>query len=219
MRNKGIDKFLAILLFLLMVVVLGAAVGCLWGFFTLDSVGAFVSLVQSDKLWQILAGAAALVVLLLPLRVVVAMFSRPKVPASILALRTENGTISITMATVNAMAVRFVQACDGVVDVKNSIRVVENGMIILLRLTLAHDVPVAEMCAALQQNLKQYMQRVSGLQVFEVKIMVDNQGQEQGGPVAMPAPAPVPVRPVVDLPVEEASVPSIILLQPSESED
>jgi len=177
MRLKLIDRIvLVLLLFVLLVLAIGViAFGML-----LIPEADVVQLINNVYVYwpnsAMLIGIGLVVVLLI-LRLLYASCTsgRKAKPASVAISRGDDGSVNVTMATLSDIIVRTVSSVSGVTACKDTIVPKENGMDILLKVTLAEDTPIPEKTSEIQTKLKESVLRLTGLAVEQVHVMVDQQ--------------------------------------------
>ena len=115
--------------------------------------------------------------------------------------RTENGELSISIKAMEGM----VQQC---VDKHNELEIqntrIENtrdGVVVELRVSLAHGVSIPLAVNTLQKQIRQYVTSCSGVDVYEVRVEV-----ESADMVAEETPFSVPEMPVANLSKESEAV-------------
>ena len=96
-----------------------------------------------------------------------------RAPASVVISHDDGGSVNVTVSTLSAIVERTVAGTEGVKSCRNSILPKEEGMNIALRVTLNEDVPIPEKTAEIQAKLKESVQRLTGLAVAQVHVMVD----------------------------------------------
>ena len=177
MRLKLIDRIvLVLLLFVLLVLAIGViAFGML-----LIPEADVVQLINNVYVYwpnsAMLIGIGLVVVLLI-LRLLYASCTsgRKAKPASVAISRGDDDSVNVTMATLSDIIVRTVSSVSGVTACKDTIVPKENGMDILLKVTLAEDTPIPEKTSEIQTKLKESVLRLTGLAVEQVHVMVDQQ--------------------------------------------
>ncbi|MDL2258540.1 alkaline shock response membrane anchor protein AmaP [Eubacteriales bacterium OttesenSCG-928-K08] len=185
MRKKLIDRiFLAILLIVTIVLALLLGVLAL-RVYSVQDISGIVQYLYSNTVNSIILGGAALILLLMSVRV---MFSggepkeQPKL-ASALIQSSELGDSYITLAAIDTMVQKHCQAYDGVRSVISEINCLpdDSGVRIGLRIGVLPDTEIPALIEGLQQSLKEYLERLSGMKVPEISVLVEDS--------AVPAPA------------------------------
>jgi uncharacterized alkaline shock family protein YloU len=90
---------------------------------------------------------------------------------------TNQGQIHITMEALESYIVRAVNTVKGVREVKPKIKVLPEGMKLLLRITIAPDTNVPDVTKDIQQKVSQYLKEYGGIEVSDVEVVVDKIAQ------------------------------------------
>lgn len=86
--------------------------------------------------------------------------------------RNENGMVNISFATIKAIADRAGRKVRGVRDLTTTIRSMENGNAIILKITVDGETPIPEMTQTLQTEVKQQVESIAGVDIAEVTVVV-----------------------------------------------
>ncbi len=170
---KLVDKILlgllAVVVILLGLCVISAAVQ-----FPLD-VPAQQALLSNlnDPLTAIIVAVAAVVLIAISVRLLVALFSRKKTPTSVLVRHSESGSSYMTVSALNGMVTRYVQANPMVRECKTSVTVVGEAVKILARVGAMPDALIPTLTEELQNNIKTYVETYSGVRVEAVEVVVE----------------------------------------------
>jgi len=134
---------------------------------------AFSQAVYDNLLYAALVVAAALLVTVICIKL---LFSgaAPKTPQSALIKVMDHGAVRISLSALDAMAQKHVRQHEKVRDVKSSVGLVENGVRIRLRLSLMPEAVIPEVSAQLQSTLKDYIETLSGINVKEILVYVED---------------------------------------------
>ena|GEM_PF-2535152 len=90
---------------------------------------------------------------------------------------TDHGQIHITMEAIESFITRAVSTVKGVKEVKPRIKVLPEGMTLLLRITIAPDTNVPNVTRDIQQKVSQYLKEYGGIEVSDVEVVVDKIAQ------------------------------------------
>ncbi len=175
MRFKLIDR---ILLIILLIAFLALSVGAIaFGLllFPEERVKQIIEYVYIYWPNSVMIISVSLVVLLVLLRIfyVTCSSGSRRAPASVVIRHDDGGSVNVTIATLSAIVERTVAGTEGVKACRNHILPKEEGMNIVLRVTLNEDVPIPEKTAEIQEKLKESVQRLTGLTVAQVHVMVE----------------------------------------------
>lgn len=91
-----------------------------------------------------------------------------------LVKNTELGVILVSIGTLNNIAQKAVRKFDVVKDVKSNIISEMDGITIQLKLMIMPDVIIPDITKKIQDEVKEYVEGVSGINVKEVQIFIDD---------------------------------------------
>lgn len=171
MRFKFIDRVLSAVSGLIILVigvglfVFGAGIFP----FTLDL--SFVT--REYVFWQrAVMVAAAVALCFLGLRGVALLFRSGR-EKGFIAQHTEYGDLSISMSAMENMVRKCVDSHDELKVASTRIHHVRDGVVVAIRISLAGGVNIPITVSALQKQIKQYITSCSGVDVREVRVMVE----------------------------------------------
>ena len=122
----------------------------------------------------ILAGCG-LLLLAISLKLLFAGRGRTEVrPATTLIRQSDIGGTYISLSAIDAMVQKHCRQQSRVRDCTTNLRAVENGVAIGLRLSVLPDTDVVKLTEELQKSLKEYVESLTGVNVTEVGILVEN---------------------------------------------
>ena len=175
MRMSIVDRILLVVLCLCGVAVSVAGALTMLRVIPLTDLIAFLQALYDNLLYTALVIVAALLVAIICIKL---LFSgtAPKTPQNALIKTTENGAVRISISALDAMAQKHVRQNEKVRDVKSSVVIVENGIRFRLRISLMPESIIPEVTAQLQTTLKDYVEGLSGINVKEVLVFVEDMG-------------------------------------------
>ena len=140
-----------------------------------------MKLINIDIFWTSIApwygrwetGILGAVLLVISVRLIFSGL-RPKQPPESTIKNSEMGKVSISLTAVESLVLKLVRDIEKIKDVKVNIRKSENGVSILLKMVVTHDVKIPDLSSELQKNVKEYIETATGLIVNDVSIKVDN---------------------------------------------
>jgi uncharacterized alkaline shock family protein YloU len=91
----------------------------------------------------------------------------------------EIGEYRISFHAIESIIHAAVQKVKGIRETKANIIATEQGLIIYLRIKPIPDLPFPALVRELQDTVKNYVQEISGSNVAEVKVMIENISQEK----------------------------------------
>jgi len=120
--------------------------------------------------------------LLLILGIVILAFSfqssKKKEGGSIVSF-TEIGEIRISFRAIESMVLTASRKIRGIREVKTHIDFVEQGLVIYMRIKVIPDIPIPGLVSELQEKIREYVQEISGTNVAEIKVLVENIAQDR----------------------------------------
>lgn len=99
-------------------------------------------------------------------------------PASTLMQQNEIGGTYIALDAIDSMVQKHCRAVPNVRDCHTSLRALEDGVSIGIRLAVLPDTDVATLTQQLQASLKEYIQSLTGISVKEIGILVENAAED-----------------------------------------
>lgn len=122
----------------------------------------------------ILAGSAALLLLIAVRLVFAGRSSSTKAPKTALIRANEIGGTYISLAALDSMAQKHCRAESRVRECHTSVQTVEGGISIGIRLSVLPDTDVNALSASLQSTLKEYIESYTGVPVKEIGILIES---------------------------------------------
>lgn len=135
---------------------------------------------------QMLAGTnityliVAIIFLVVSLRFFFSSFrsNKPKVERGI-RQRSDLGEVNITIQTIQTIAERAARRVKGVRDMKTTVKALESGNIITLRVSVDGETPLPELTQKLQADVKEQVEGIAGVVISEVTIVVTEVAQQE----------------------------------------
>lgn len=93
--------------------------------------------------------------------------------------RSDLGEINISISTIQAIAERAARRVKGVCGLRTTVKVLESGTMITLRISVDGDTPIPELTGKLQNEVKEQVERISGLLISEVAVVVTEVAQQE----------------------------------------
>ena len=118
--------------------------------------------------------------------------------------KAENGTIGVAIKSIEGMVKHCISLYDVIADADISVAEKRDGLAILLNVQEAAGVNIPLMVGALQKQIRQHVMDCTGVEVREVRVLVENcDASAVGSPYAVPPVAAVPT--LVPVQAEEAA--------------
>lgn len=184
MKLKAFDRVLLALLLIIAIVFSFILLGVATNIVQQDVAVRFVALCYANTVNGLIVAACGLVLLLLCLKLVFCGRGEkaPVAPASTLMQRNENGGTFISLEALDAMVKKHCSGEARVRDCHSTLQTAEDGVTIGLRLSVAPDTDVVSLASDLQTSLKAYIQGLTGINVKEVGVLIEN---TQAAPAAV----------------------------------
>jgi uncharacterized alkaline shock family protein YloU len=119
-------------------------------------------------------GIAGVILLLLAGRTLWAGLRTSETFQHTLIKNGEMGEIHISLEAINNLIIKSAQAVRGVKEVKPRIKSLPEGVAVLLVVVINPDLDIPKVTTELQDNVAQYLQEYGGIEVLEVKVLVEN---------------------------------------------
>lgn len=125
---------------------------------------------------RVVVGTVAAVFLLLTIYIMISLLRVDGKPQSMVITSSLNGQVSITVPAIKVIIMKAVKKVDGVKDIRPSVTSGPDGLIIYLHLMINPEHSVPEMTRSIQSVVKEYLETIGGLQVSQVRVLVDDFG-------------------------------------------
>ena len=179
MKLKWFDRLLLTLVLLIFIGVSIFVIGIGFGplrsvvenFYALMTNGLFIN--------SLILVVVGIVLVLIALRVIVALCARkaPAAPTTVLLKTTDSGSIRIAISAVDSMVQRAARNAPSVRDVTSRVITTANEeLAIQLRITFAPDTELASATVKVQEEVRDYVQKHTGVPVQEVQVYVQAVG-------------------------------------------
>lgn len=195
-------------------------------FFHVDFSGMAHTLLNADSMLAMLLTILLAVVLIVLGVSCLVMLLRPSGPKKrgFVMQKGENGAIGVSVRSIEALVQTCIRQHDIVSSAEVAILEKRDGIVILLSIQEAAGINIPLAVGALQKQIRQYVTTCTGVDVREVRVMVENtENEAQGSPYAVAAPVllaaaePAREQVVAELP-EEAPVTEIVEDVPAEED-
>ena len=163
-----LDRFLLILLSIIgivagiVLVLLGTSVLGTWSVTPLGDFSAYPN--------NVIAIIVGVLVMLIALRFL--FFRLRRMEAESVVLSGEHGNIQISYETIRALANRIGKTTRGVQDLQTRVRSGDRGIMLAVRVRVLPDVEMPQMSSDIQTNVKDYLERITGIEVEQVLVSV-----------------------------------------------
>lgn len=134
---------------------------------------AFMTWLAGDPNNRLGAGIIAAVVILIGLRLLLGGLQRPS-PAQSLIQTTSLGDIRITLGALEGMVTRAAHQVRGLKEVRPVLRCLPQGVAIFLQASVGPEINITQVSAELQEKVRSYIEELVGVQVVEIRVLVDD---------------------------------------------
>lgn len=133
----------------------------------------------TDSLGSTLLIGGGAILLILSVYLVCVSFARKKVhaPKSITVRQSEVGSVEISLEAIDTLVQKCARSFSEVRDCRSQVTVTQfNDIIIAIKLHIMPDTDIPDLTARMQAELKSYVERISGISVREIKVLVESTG-------------------------------------------
>ena len=183
MKIKAIDKLLLCLLSVVLAALGVAMVLMALGVIHPQGCVNLLTVLYSGFWPALIMGLVGAVILILTFRVLIAVFRGPGAQReqSVQVSAGEFGSAYVSYAAIDAMVQRHVKANNRVKECQSAILPAEEGVNISLKLIIQNDVEIPQLTEGLMQSLKAYTEQLSGVQVKDIRILVQSAPPAKAG--------------------------------------
>lgn len=97
--------------------------------------------------------------------------------------RSELGEVNITLSTIQTIAERTARRVKGVRDLKTTVKALESGNTITLRVAVDGETPIPDLTQRLQYDVKEQVETIAGVTITEVAVVVTDVASHENLPV------------------------------------
>lgn len=123
---------------------------------------------------RIILGTVGLVLAIIVLMILLAGLKAPGGIKSVVVQTSTAGEVSMSIAAIKAIIMKAVKQVVGVKEVKPSVVQSTAGLTVKLHAMINPEHNVPEVAQALQVAVQEQLEKVGGLQVAEIKVLVDD---------------------------------------------
>ncbi len=84
------------------------------------------------------------------------------------------GEVSMSISAIKLIIMKAVRQVDGVKETRSIVKKTPAGLAITLHMMINPELNVPELTSATQQKVKEYLENIGGLQIAEIKVLVDD---------------------------------------------
>lgn len=171
-------RFLFFIYNLIFIVLAGAAIGVALGW---DKPLGYITLALSTPQNRISVGLVAVVILVIAIIMLATSLKFESQPRSVVVRSALTGDVSITVSAIKAIIMKAVRKVEGIREIEPSISNSPEGIKVYLHVAINPEYSVPEMTKSIQAIVKQYLEEIGGLDVAEIKILVDDFNENATG--------------------------------------
>lgn len=176
MKIRIADRILVAVAGLVLIALCAAIAGQV--FFGYDVAGKAADILKNmNQTMKLIAVAACVVLLIIGVYCVCMMFRHRKGRRGFVTQETENGDLSISLKALETMVLKCVDHHEEMTLQNCSLETEKDGVIIHLKVTMAGGLNIPLATGNLQRLVTQYVTACSGVEVREVKIVVEQTGE------------------------------------------
>ncbi len=174
MKHAFWDRFLIILCTVLLIAIAAFGLGMVTGLIPVALVIEWINLVFSDRNVRILFSACAVSIIVLAMFHFWIVLPRGRNRQANFAIQeTEHGTLKISVKALEHLVQKCLAQHPEMTPVYSNIHSDEHTVRVDLRVQLQSDINIPLAIAALQKQIKQYIEACSGVDVDEVRVVVE----------------------------------------------
>jgi len=121
--------------------------------------------------WE--AGVFGISLLVLSLCILVYILKPRELPETIVS-ESDLGKVAITLGAVESLVQKVIRDIEDVTESKIYIKKQEDGVSIVLKITVNYDVVIPDLTSEMQTTVKNYVESTAGIRVKNVRIIVSN---------------------------------------------
>ncbi len=123
---------------------------------------------------RVIVGIVALVIMAAILVILVSGLNIESKPDTVIVESTLAGQVSISIPAIKVIIMKAVKKVEGIREIKPAVSMGNDGLLVYLHIAINPDYNVPEMSKNLQQAVKEQLEETGGLQVSQVKVLVDD---------------------------------------------
>ena len=180
MKLRVFDRILLALLLIVTIVASFALLGVACNLIPQSMVNGFFYLFYANTTNRWILAGAALLVLIISIRLVFAGKSdrQAEDPAAVMQAG-ELGSTFVSLSALDGMVKKHCSAYERICACRSTLKSGSDGLSISLKLAVLPDTNVSLMTGELQRTLKEYIQGLTGIEVKEIRIMVEEATEAQ----------------------------------------
>lgn len=127
---------------------------------------------------QTVIGIIGVILLIVSIRILYPLFTREDKKRNTIVRDNSLGQIRISLSAIDALINKAVTQTRGVREVESKLKVGEEGLNIFLEVIVTPDINIPEISEELQESIKEYLKRTTGVVVGQIEVLVDKVAQD-----------------------------------------
>lgn len=119
-------------------------------------------------------GVGAVIVMIAAIIIMAMLLKRTRPADSVIVDSNLSGQVSITVPAIKVIIMKAVKKIDGIKDIRPVVSNRQDGLLIYLHMMINPERNVPEMSQSIQSIVREYIEKIAGLQVAEIRILVDD---------------------------------------------
>ncbi len=176
MKPKLFDKIILALLLIVVIAIALALIGMAAGFISAQMVDSVLNYPYAGPIGALVTGVIGLLLLIFAMRLLFfgGSGSKQTAPSAALIRASDVGATYITLAALDAMAQRFCRSQKQIRECVTAIGTSAQGINVNIKIALMPETNIPEFTDELSHSLKEHIEKYSGIQVTDVRILVVN---------------------------------------------
>ncbi|MGM0471559.1 MAG: alkaline shock response membrane anchor protein AmaP [Bacillota bacterium] len=123
-------------------------------------------------------GIIGVILLFVVIRILYPLFNREQSVANTVVSDNSLGQIRLSLTAIESLIQKAVAQTRGVREVESTLELSEEGLNIFLEVVVTPDINIPEISEELQESVKEYLSRTTGVFVGRIEILVDKIAQD-----------------------------------------
>lgn len=134
----------------------------------------YIDMIAASPKNLIITGTVGIVLAILALVLLYMGWQRKPGQNNVLVEKGLLGEVSMSIDAIKLIIMKAVRQVNGVKETRSMVKKAPNGLIITLHMMINPELNVPELTSATQQKVKEYLENIGGLQIAEIKVLVDD---------------------------------------------
>lgn len=134
----------------------------------------YINMIASNRENLIITGTVGIVLAILALVLLYMGLQRKPGEDNVMVEKGLLGEVSMSTAAIKVIIMKAIRQVNGVKETHSVVKKAPNGLAITLHMMINPELNVPELTSAAQQKVKEYLENIGGLQIAEIKVLVDD---------------------------------------------